>query len=173
MRRLTIVIIWFTVFVGDGIILPALTGLPAGFGILVFLSALMITFGVQRWVIGSGIIFAGATELILGTYFGVIIGAWLVMAWLGHVFFKFLNMESMNKNNSLAILVPFTLFGVVIFFAGVGAWWIINRLAYESGLSPSALFRVVLSPVIISIVVIELAITLFIFRFIYSPKNAG
>lgn len=171
MRRLVVIIIWFVVFVSDGIILPALTGLPTGFGILIFLSALIITFGVHRWVIGSGIILAGVTELILGTYFGVIMGAWLVMAWFGHIFFKFLNIESMDKNNSLATLVPFTLFGIIIFIVGEGALWTINRLAYESGLSPSTLSQIVFSPVVITVVAIEIAVTLFIFRLIYYSKN--
>ncbi|MDP4001784.1 MAG: hypothetical protein Q8P69_01925 [bacterium] len=171
MKYFTIIIIWFIVFISDGIILPALTGLPAGFGILVFLLALMITFGVHRWVIGSGIIIAGVTELILGVYFGVIIGTWLVMAWIGHVFFKFLNIESMNENNFFGTIIPFTLFGIVIFAVGEGTLWVISRLAYESGLSPSTLFRIVFSPMVIIIVAIELVVTLFIFRFIYYTSR--
>ena len=167
-----IIIVWISLLVGDGIILPALTSLPSGFGAIVFLSALAITFGIHRWVIGLGIVLAGLTELMIGTYFGVIIGAWLVIAWSWHLLNRFLNMKSVNKNDSLGALIPVTLFGLGLFVVGEGILWMISRFVYESGLTATIFINILRSPTIITVIMTELIITLFVFRFISSPKNA-
>ncbi|MEK7217700.1 MAG: hypothetical protein AAB374_02245 [Patescibacteria group bacterium] len=172
MRHLAIIGVWFVVFIADGIVFPALTGLPSGFGIMVLLSVLAITFGVHRWVIGLGIIFAGITELIIGTYFGTIIGAWLAMAWVWHLLNQFLNLKSMNENDSLVALAPFILLGLGLFAFGEGVSWMIIHFVYESELT-AMFFDIFLSPAILSIVAVEFAITFFVFRFIYFSRNAG
>lgn len=172
MKYFMIIGIWLAVLIGDGVILPALTGLPAGFGIIVFLSALVITFGIHRWVIGLGIILAGVTELMIGAYFGVIMGAWLVMAWSWHLLNKFLNMKPLNESDSLVALMPFTLLGLGLFALGESALWAISRFIYEAGLTAMVLVDILRSPAIFSIVAAELVITLFIFHFIYSPRNS-
>src|SRR3989344_882957 len=172
MKYFAIIGVWFVALVGDGIILPALTGLPSGFGIIVLLSIMAVGFGVHRWVIGLGMILAGTTELIIGTYFGTIIGAWLVMAWGWYFLNQFLNIKSINKNNFLMAFVPVTLLGLGLFVFGEGVLWIIIRFVYESGLSTITLINILCSPAIFSIVAIELAVTLFIFRFIYLSRNA-
>lgn len=172
MKYLLITVFWLVIFICDGIILPALTGLVSGFGAIVFLSALAITFGIHRWVIGLGIVLAGLTELMIGTYFGVIIGAWLVIAWSWHLLNRFLNMKSVNKNDSLGALIPVTLFGLGLFVVGEGVLWMMSRFVYESGLTATIFINILRSPTIIAVIMAELIITLFVFRFISSPKNA-
>lgn len=172
MKYLAIIGTWLAVLISDSVILPALTDFPSGFGILVFLSALVIVFGVHHWVIGLGIVLAGITELIFGMYFGVVIGAWLVMVWCGYVLYQFLNVKSMGENDSMFSLMPFTLLGLVVFSVGEIVFWLIEYFIYKSGFTLPVLLEVASSPVIISIVIIELAITLFIFRFIYPSQNA-
>ncbi len=171
MKRIAIIGVWLAVLVVDGIVLPALTGRPAGLGVMVFLAALAITFGIQRWVIGLGIVLAGLTELMLGIYFGTIIGAWLVLAWGWHLLNRFLNMKPVSENDSWPVLAPFTLFGLALFLLGESASWAISRFAYEPGLSPATLFQIVRSPVIFCVVTVELVVILFIFHFIYSARN--
>lgn len=171
LKYFAIIIIWFVIFIGDGTVLPALTGLPFGFGIMILLSVMAITFGIQRWVIYLGIILAGLTELMIGAYFGTVIGAWLVMAWLWHILNNFLNMKSMSENDSLMTLVPFTLFGLGLFGLGEGVSWLINRFVYEPELAITNFVGIFCSPTMFSIVVIELTVTLFIFHFIYFSRN--
>lgn len=171
MRRLGIVGIWLVVIIIDGIVLPALSGLPSGLGIMVFLSALAITFGIHRWVISWGIVMAGATELILGAGFGTIIGSWLVVAWVWYLLNRFLNMKPLSENDSFLAFILFILLGLGLLAIGEGALWVITRLAYQSDLSTSTLFHLFRAPTILSIVAVELGVTLFVFRFIYSPKN--
>ena len=172
MKILTIIGVWLVVLIIDGIVLPALTGLPSGLGIMVLLSALAIMFGVHRWVIGLGIVLAGLTELILGTNFGVIIGAWLVMVWGWYFLNQFLNIKLISKNNFLVILLPLTLLGLIIFVLGEGAWWAISHLVYERGLALSTLLYIIRSPVILSVVAVELMVTLFVFGLVYSSHNS-
>ena len=172
MRYFAIMVVWFAVLIGDGIVFPALTGWPSGFGIMVLLSALAITFGIHRWLIGLGIILAGLTELILGTYFGIIIGAWLVITRVWHLLNQFLNLKPMSENDSLIAFAPATLCGLGLFSLGEGVSWVIIRFAYESELPATTLINILRSPAIISIVGIELLITLFVFRFIYFSRNA-
>lgn len=172
MRQLTVICIWAAVFIGDGIILPALTGWPSGLGIMVLLAALAITFGIHRWVIGLGIVLAGMTELMVGAYFGAIIGAWLVMVWGWHFLNRFLNMKPVSENDSLVALVPFTLLGLIIFGLGEGALWVISRLAYEPRLTVTTFVNILGSPTIFTVVTIELAVIIFILHLIYSPRNS-
>lgn len=166
-----IVGVWLVVLIIDSVMLPALTGFPSGFGISVFLSALVIVFGVHRWVIGLGVVFAGITELIFGMNFGVVIGSWLFMVWCGYVLYQFLNIKSMGENDSVFAVLPFTFLGIVIFSVGGIAFWLINHFIYKSGLVLSVLLEIMVSPVIASIVIIELAATLFVFRLINSSPN--
>jgi len=170
LKHLAIIIIWFVFFIGDGTVLPALTGLPFGFSIMILLSVMAITFGIERWVVYLGIILAGLTELLVGAYFGTIIGAWLVMAWLWHVLNKFLNMRPMSENNSLVTLMPFTLFGFGLFGLGEGVSWLINRFVYEPKLAITNFIGIFGSPTMLCIVAVELIVTLFIFHFIYSSQ---
>lgn len=172
MRYFVIIGLWFAVLVIDGVVFPSLTGWPSGFGIIVLLSALAITFGIHRWVIGLGIILAGLTELMLGTYFGTIVGAWLVMAWSWHLLNQFLNMKPLSENDSFLALIPFTLLGLGLFGLGEIMLWIISRFVYKSGLAITNFIGVFHSPMIFIIVAIELAVTLFVFRFIYSSRNS-
>lgn len=172
MKYLAIVGVWLAIFVGDGIIFPALTGLPSGFGIIVLLSALVITFGIHRWLIGLGLIFAGLTELILGAYFGTIIGAWLIIVWGWYLLNQFLNLKLMNERASLATFVSRILFGLGLFVLGESVLWMIIRFVYEPELTITILINILRSPTIFSIVLVEFAVTFFVFRFIYSSKNA-
>jgi len=171
LKHLAIIIVWVIIFIGDGAVLPALTGLPSGFGIMVLLSAMVVVFGVQRWVIGLGIILAGLTELMVGTYFGTVIGAWLAIVWTWHFLNNFFNIKTINENSSFVALVPCTLFGLGLFGLGEGVLWVISRLVYEPGLSIVTLFDVFHSSAILSIVVIEFVMILFVFRLIYSSRN--
>lgn len=172
MRYFSIIGIWFAVLIGDGIVIPGLTGLPSGFGIIVILSALAITFGIHRWVINFGIVLAVLTELLLGAYFGSIIGAWLIMASVWHLLDRFLNMRPIDENNSLAALAPFTLLGLGLFGLGESAMWAIGHFVYEPGLAPLPLFYIMSSPVIFGIVSGELVLILLIFRFIFYSRNS-
>lgn len=171
MKRLLIIGVWLAVLIIDGIVLPALTGLPAGLGIMVLLSALAITFGIHRWVIGLGIILAGMTELMFGAYFGTIIGAWLVIAWGWHLLNRFLNMNPASENDSFMALVPFAVLGLGLFGLGEGVSWAIDRFVYESGLAVTTLIDILRSPTIFIIVAIELVATLLIFRLIYFSRT--
>ena len=172
MKQLAVICVWAAVFIIDGIMFPALTGLPSGLGIIVLLSALAITFGIHRWVIGLGIVLAGLTELMVGAYFGSIIGAWLVMAWSWHLLNRFLNMKPLSENNFLVALGPFTLLGFGLFGLGEGILWAIGRFVYEPGLTVTTLISIFRSPIMLSIVAVEFAIIIFIFRFIYSSRNS-
>lgn len=172
MKRVVIIGVWLMVLIVDGTVLPPLTGWPSGFGIMVLLSALAITFGIHLWVIGLGLVLAGMTELILGSYFGAIIGAWLIMAWIWYFLNRFLNMKPISENKSLVALVPFTLLGFILFVFGEGISWIINYFIYGSGFALTILVSIIRSPIICAVVVVELIITLSIFRLIYYPKDS-
>lgn len=172
MKHFPIILIWLGVIIADGIVLPALTGLPSGFGTIVLLSVLAITFGIHRWVIGLGILIAGIAELIFGMYFGAIIGSWLIMAWGWHLLNRFLNMKPMIEDNSLIAILPLTLFGLGLFIVGEAALWVTSRFVYEPKLTPSNLVHVVLSPIVLGITAAELIVIFFIFRFIYSSRDS-
>ena len=172
MKRLAIIIAWFFVVIIDGVVLPALTGLPTGFGIIIFLSAFAISFGIHRWVIILGIVLAFVTELNVGTYFGIIIGAWLVIAWAGHLMNRFFNMKPVNENDSLISILPIALLGFVLFCIGEVTLWVISRFVYESGLSMATLLQIMRSPKILAGVVAELMVVLSIFRLVYSPGDS-
>ena len=94
------------------------------------------------------------------------------MAWIWHLLNQLLNLKSMNENDSLVALAPFILLGLGLFAFGEGTLWVIIRFVYEPGLSTITLINILRSPAIFSIVAIELAVTLFIFRFIYLSRNA-
>ena len=172
MKRFGIIVIWFAVLIIDGVILPALTGLPSGFGIIVFLSALAITFGIHRWVLWFGIILAGISELILASYFGVIIGAWLVMATGWYFLNQFLSTKPMGESDSFFSFVPSVFFGFVLTGLGEGAIWLISRFVYKSGFATTTLLGIVRSPMIVGVMAVELGLILLVFRWFYSPKNS-
>ncbi len=171
MKYFIIIVVWFAIIVGDGTILSALTGLPAGFGIIALLSALAVTFGIYRWVIILGIVLAGITELMLGLYFGTIISAWLVIAWVWHILNRFLNINLANENVSLMVLIPLTMLGFSLFIIGEGVLWAISNFVYKSGLNIMTLINIFRLPVICIIILIELSVTIFILRFGYRSKN--
>lgn len=157
--------------IGDGNIFPALTGLPSGFGIVTLFSVLAITFGIHRWVVVLGIILAGVTELILGAYFGTIISAWLIMAWIWYFLNRFLNLKPASENNSLLAFIPFILLSFSLFVIGESVWWLISRFVYEPELTLATLINIFSSPTICAVILVELATTFLLFRFFYHPKD--
>jgi hypothetical protein len=50
MSRIALILIWFGVLVVDGIIFPAL-GFIGGFGSIIFLISVLLSYGTHRWVI--------------------------------------------------------------------------------------------------------------------------
>ncbi|MBP9822148.1 MAG: hypothetical protein KBC81_01735 [Candidatus Pacebacteria bacterium] len=171
MKRFAIILIWIAVVVADGVLLPAISGMPSGFGALVFLSALIITFHVHRWVIGLGIFISLATELWVGAYFGTIIGSYLIMVIVWYLLNKFLNMRSASENGSMLAIIPFTFLGIILFGVGEVFLWLVNRYVYIRDLSMATLIKLIISPEILAIVTIELIVIFLVFNFIYSSQN--
>mgnify|MGYP001579176617 CR=1 FL=1 len=173
MKHISIIGVWIVLIIIDGILLPSLTGLPSGPDTILFLSVMVVTFGIHRWVIGLGIVIAGFAELILGTYFGAFIGSWLIMAWGWYILNRFLNMKPVSKHDSFLALAPFTLFSLALFFLGEGILCAIIRFVYEPELNLSTLLYIIQSPVILIVVAIEIAVTLLAFRFMYSSRDSN
>lgn len=170
MSRLILAVIWFGALVIDGSVLPALLSSPAGFGTIVFLVALALSFGIHRWVIGWGMAAAFITELFLGAYFGSLIGAWLVIVWIWYGLNRFLSLKPSTESDSWLPLVPLVFFGMVLFVAGTISEWTIINLAYERGLTFLTVQDILGSPAILITVCAELVIFLLIMRGIYTPR---
>lgn len=170
MNRLALMAVWFGALVIDGSVFPALLGSPAGFGTIVFLVALALSFGVHRWVIGWGIAAAFLAELFLGAYFGTLIGAWLVIVWIWHGLNRFMSLKPSTESDSWLSLVPLGVFGMVLFIAGTISEWAIIYLAYERGLTFSIVQDMLRSPAVLLTVCAELIVLLVVMRGIYKPK---
>ena len=172
MKRAAIAAVWVVVLIVDGVVLPGLTGLHAGLGIMIFLAALAVSFGAHRWVIGLGMALSLGAELILGMNFGVIIGAWLAIIWSWYGMSQVLSMKSVHENDSMLTLVPCAAFGIVLVAVGECAAWLIDRVMYQAGLTSATLRAILGSPAIMGVAFVELVAVLFIFRFIYSSRTS-
>jgi hypothetical protein len=170
MKRLFLVAIWAGFLVADGMIWPSLSGWSAGFGSIIFLVALALTFGIHRWVIGWGFAFAFATELFFGFYFGSLMGTWLILCWVWHIAGRFLSIKPLSDNDSWLALIPLAVSGAVLFTIAECGEWSIVRWAYDRTLTPTILKLSLNSPVILATVAVELFLLLVVFRFIYAPR---
>jgi hypothetical protein len=171
MKNLAVIGLWLAVLVLDGTALPAFTGWPGGLGLVAFFAVFVMTFGLQRWVVGLGLALALASELILGSYFGVIMAGWLAIAWCWHGVNHFLSMGTVDENDSWPVFGLFVVWGLVLFGAGEVVMWAVARIIYQPGLSPVILFDVARSPIILVGILAELAVILLIFRLIYFSKS--
>ncbi len=166
MSRFWIVLIWLAALVVDGIMLPALRIGPAGFGTLLFLIALALTFGVHRWVVGWGIAIALAAEIMLGLYFGTLIAAWLIAAWGWYGINRFFSMKAASEPGSRLAIIPLVVFGILLFVAAQLGQWFITRVFYERTLTVAVTQAIINSPPILIIVGIELLVLLAVLRLI-------
>lgn len=170
MKYLLIIGLWLMAFICDGIILPALTGLVSGFGVIVFLAILIVMFGVHRWTILTGIILASATEILTGAYFGTIIVAWLIMNLVWYFLNMFLNIKLINPNDSFIKILTLIPYGLGLFILGESVMWLMIRLIYETQISIIMLSSILGSLVVYSIFMAEFLVIIFILRYIYHSK---
>ena len=91
-----------TVFIGglflatliiDGMVMPALFHVRESLLLLVFLVAMIVTFGERTWVVGYGIVISLLAELLLGLYPGTLILSFLFVLLMWHSLTRFINIK--------------------------------------------------------------------------------
>ncbi len=171
MKYILIFLIWLGLLVIDGLFLPAFFNFPFGFGMMIFLSALIVAFGSHRWVILLGLFLSVMAELILGAHFGTIMGSWLIMALGWYFLNQFLNIKPLKKEDSIIAVIPFIFFGLILFVIGEGALWLLNHFLYIRDLDVSVLVGIISAPALLISAIIELFGVLMIFKLISSDQN--
>ena len=172
MKRSLLVLFWIALVAFDGIVLPAMHSGPSGFGTIVFLIALILSFGTHRWVIGWGIVAAFCAELFFGFDIGALIGSWLVVVWAWQVLNRFFSLKSFTDGeSSWFMLLPLELAGLVLFVVAECAHWLIDRVAYEPTLSFRTTADLIASPIALITAGLELAALLALIRIVYMRRN--
>jgi hypothetical protein len=172
MKRALLVALWVILLAFDGIVLPAIHSGPSGFGTIVFLIALILSFGTHRWVIGWGMAAAFCAELFFGFYLGALVGTWLVVVWAWQVLNQFFSLKSFTDGeSSWFMLLPLELAGLVLFILAEGAHWLIIRLAYEHNLSFRITADLVASPSALITAGLELVVLLIIIRLLCIRRS--
>lgn len=169
MKGITLILLWLVFIIIDGVVLPAALSMPAGFGIIVLLIALSLSFSIHRWVVISGLCLAFITEIILGLYFGSLMGEWLAIAWVWYGLNDFFNLKSFHESG-WSILAPFAIIGTILFTIAKVFEWVIIHLAYDRTLAFSATQQIIKSPVILAMVFFEMCVLLFIFHLIHAKR---
>lgn len=164
MKQFILGVLWLGVLVTDGVIIPALIGVLTGFGPILFLIALVVHFGVQRWIVGLGIFMAFLTELLLGLYFGSFIGTWLIIVSVWYIVVKFFSLKSSDE--SWSTLIPSFIFGMILCVIAIIGEWLIIRLVYESTLSFSTTYNLIISSQVFVFTGLEFVILLLVLRYI-------
>lgn len=164
MKKLIVILLYILIIVIDGILIPSFRDAISGFGPAIFLTALLIGFGVNRGTIAWGLVIAGLTELLFGLYFGSMMGAWIITVGAWHLLNRFLSLKPFGENDSWLALVPAIFFGLILFGSFEMGQWLVIRLAYDRNLSIAIVKGIASSPEILTVAVGELSFLLIVIK---------
>ncbi len=171
MRRFFLPILWVVFLVFDGMVMPGLRVLESGFGSIIFLIALLLVFGIHRWVVGWGLGIGLISELLFGLHLGSIMGAWIIVVWSWYVLNRFFTVKPLEEHDSWFGAIPSIVFGILLFVISQGGEWLIIRLAYERTLPLELIKYILRSPQIFLSVALELGILLIALRSLYTRRE--
>lgn len=170
MKRVLLIFVGGAMLIADSIIWPAVSGRIGGFGIILFLIGLILTFGMHRWVVGWGLGISFVAELLLGLYFGSLMGTWLIICWAWYLASRFLSMKPLQETDSWFGIIPLALCGIALYvIAEIGEWLLVRR-AYENNLPSTLLKSLLTNPAMFAGMSIELILLLLVLRSVYAPK---
>ncbi len=141
MNRVFIVMLFAVTVTLEGIIMPALFGIRENFLTVIFLVALIVTYGTPAWVLGYGTVMAFIAEWFQGFYPGSLVMAWLLAAWAWYVMTEFLSIQPFRESPRTNI-IGHTIAGLVL-FSIVGSGFIgIEYLLYDRMITPAVLVSI-------------------------------
>lgn len=171
MKRLLIIPLLLLFWTIDSIILPGFYPNLGGLGVMVFLIALLLSFGVNRWVVGWGLAISFLVELCFGFYFGSLMGTWLFVVWAWHILNRFFSLKPFYEHDSWLALIPAVFLGVLLFVISQIGSWGITHMIYDHNISFSVIDDMLRSPRVMVTVLGELMVLLAVIRGIYIRRS--
>ena len=172
MKKVLLILLGVVLLIVDGVILPALTGLSGGVGVLVVFVGFLLTLGVHRWVIGWGLGFAFVLELMLGLYFGSLMLAWVFTCWAWYLASKFLSLKPLHESDTWLGVVPLAIVGTVLCGVAEGVTSLVARWFYSAPFSLTMLKVFFTTPIVLITTIGEMLIFLIVLRYVYASRTS-
>jgi hypothetical protein len=170
MSRIALILIWFGVLVVDGIIFPAL-GFIGGFGSIIFLISVLLSYGTHRWVIGWGLVVAFVTEILFGWYLGTFVLAWLSVVWTWYILNAVFSVRPAHESESGLSVLFLSVCGIGLFMVSELAGWVFVKLVYDPKITFLIPRMIVTSLSILGGVFLELMVVLSLIRLLRIKRT--